>query len=79
MKRNQQSVRIGHMAKGTPAGKSKYAQKVRSGNQMYGPGCCAHKISRERVLVAKRGDLTFEQPVDELVHTVRAHAKQREA
>ena len=25
-----------------PVGKSKYAKKVRSGNQMYGPGCCAH-------------------------------------
>lgn len=24
-------------------GKSKYALKVRRGNQMYGPGCCAHK------------------------------------
>lgn len=23
---------------------SKYAQKLKSGNMMYGPGCCAHRI-----------------------------------
>jgi len=23
-------------------GDSKYARKVRTGNQMYGPGCCGH-------------------------------------
>lgn len=27
---------------GAPKGTSKYARKVRSGRQMYGPGCCGH-------------------------------------
>lgn len=27
-----------------PTGESKYAKKVRAGNQMYGPGCCAHNV-----------------------------------
>lgn len=25
-------------------GKSKYDAKVKSGRQMYGPGCCAHRV-----------------------------------
>ena len=46
MKRNQESnrknrrkVSAKYLAGG---GNSKYARKVKSGNQMYGPGCCAH-------------------------------------
>lgn len=42
MKRNKQSVRVAHLnAKGK---KSKYAAKVAAKNQMYGPGCCAHRV-----------------------------------
>jgi hypothetical protein len=41
-KRNQQTVRIEHQKK--VGHTSKYAQKVRAGNQMYGPGCCAHRV-----------------------------------
>lgn len=29
--------------------KSKYREKVESGKQMYGPGCCAHKLTPERM------------------------------
>lgn len=31
---------------------SKYAKKVSSGHQMYGPGCCAHTVSNSQI--AKR-------------------------
>lgn len=41
MKKNMQSV-IETRRKGKTKGKSKYAKKVAAGNQMYGPGCCAH-------------------------------------
>ena len=34
--------------------KSKYAQKVASKKQVYGPGCCAHTISEAQVAAAKR-------------------------
>ncbi len=32
---------------------SHYAEKRARGNQMYGPGCCAHKISEDRVAAAR--------------------------
>ena len=40
--------------------KSKYREKVEAGNQMYGPGCCAHKvppaqIERRKQEAAARG------------------------
>lgn len=33
---------------------SKYAQKRNLGRQMYGPGCCAHRISIEQVTANRR-------------------------
>lgn len=33
--------------------KSRYAAKKESGNQMYGPGCCGHKITASQVAAAK--------------------------
>lgn len=33
--------------------KSKYAQKRDGGQQMYGPGCCAHKIMDSQIATAK--------------------------
>lgn len=42
MKRNRFSVRAEH--KKRRAGKSKYAAKKESGQQMYGPGCCANSL-----------------------------------
>lgn len=44
MKRNKQSTKtMRHRDTVKPAeGKSRYAQKVRFGKQMYEPGCCAH-------------------------------------
>lgn len=31
------------------AGKSAYAIKRASGNQMYGPGCCAHGVTQAQI------------------------------
>ena len=36
------------------AQKSKYATKRESGKMMYGPGCCGHKISDEKIAAMKR-------------------------
>lgn len=33
--------------------KSKYAEKRDRGDQMYGPGCCAHKVTLSQVNAAK--------------------------
>ena len=55
MKRNNSTVRQTHLARGPGEGKSKYSRKVKAGQQMYGPGCCAHKIPPERIAAAKRG------------------------
>ena len=48
MKRNEQIDKAAHRkarrTHGTIGVKSKYARKRATGNQMYGPGCCAHKI-----------------------------------
>ena len=41
-------------------GESKYARKVKAGNQMYGPGCCGHRdpsheVKRRReIIIAQR-------------------------
>lgn len=46
MKRNKQTVKASRKAGRYEAGRtgnnSDYAKKVQSGNQLYGPGCCAH-------------------------------------
>lgn len=34
-------------------GKSKYSEKKARGNQMYGPGCCAHTITSAQITAAK--------------------------
>ncbi len=58
MKRNNSTVRSAHMAarhaSGAVESKSKYARKVKAGNQMYGPGCCGHKIKDDQIQQAKR-------------------------
>lgn len=41
MKRNQQTIKTAHRKGGK---RSKYAAKKEAGNQMYGPGCCAHSV-----------------------------------
>lgn len=33
--------------------KSHYAQKIERGEQMYGPGCCAHKVTAGQIQAAK--------------------------
>lgn len=51
MKRNRAMVRAGRrVAAGQEgaAGNSRYAKKVQGGNQMYGPGCCAHSLDVRR-------------------------------
>ncbi len=37
-----------------PSGQSPYGKKRASGNMMYGPGCCAHKVSPEQIAKAKQ-------------------------
>jgi hypothetical protein len=63
VKRNNESVRTEHMKR--RAGKSAYAAKVARGQQMYGPGCCAHKVSHERVQAAIREARRNERVDDE--------------
>lgn len=50
MKRRTLSSRamrnLRNAAKGVGRGNSRYAAKVAAGKQMYGPGCCAHKLRR---------------------------------
>ena len=41
MKRNKQTIRVAHR-QARRKGRSRYAEKRAAGNQMYGPGCCAH-------------------------------------
>lgn len=58
MKRNMNTVTAGRRVKA--GGRSKYATKVASGNQLYGPGCCAHtrtaeQIAKGKAEAAKRG------------------------
>jgi hypothetical protein len=35
------------------ARRSKYGEKREAGNQMYGPGCCAHKVTDSQVQKAR--------------------------
>lgn len=52
MKRNtttNRQVRHGNRTKG----KSGYAEKVRRGEQMYGPGCCGHRLTEQQVRAHK--------------------------
>lgn len=54
MKRNQQTIRQAHqkrLGNEQPA-TSRYALKVASGKQMYGPHCCAHKVVCDPVKMA---------------------------
>jgi hypothetical protein len=48
--RNQRNA-----TKGITKGNSLYAQKINRGNQMYGPGCCAHKLTMERMNSIRAG------------------------
>lgn len=53
MKRNQSTVRT--VRKSKKDGKSStYAAKVANGNQMYGPGCCAHRVTDAQLQAAKK-------------------------
>lgn len=38
----------------TTSDRSKYGKKVAEGNQMYGPGCCANKVSPAQIAAAKK-------------------------
>lgn len=51
--------------------KSAYAEKKARGNQMYGPGCCAHRISLTQ-LADNRRRVAMERkhPVDEMPATM---------
>jgi hypothetical protein len=48
MKRNNSTVREARRV-GKSTGRSRYAMKVRAGQQMYGPGCCGHRITETQV------------------------------
>lgn len=37
----------------TESHKSKYAAKKEAGNQMYGPGCCAHSVTQPQLNAAR--------------------------
>lgn len=41
MKRNNETVRVAKRKRGK---QSSYAAKRNAGRQLYGPGCCAHKV-----------------------------------
>ena len=52
MKRNRNNVTAGRRKKANK--RSRYAEKVARGNQMYGPGCCAHsRTSRAEKFVSQ--------------------------
>ena len=53
MKRNKQTIRAARKSR-TQSGKSRYADKQRRGEQMYGPGCCAHGITSEQMAATRR-------------------------
>lgn len=50
----RRSVKTARAEDSAPSGRSSYGQKRASGNMMYGPGCCAHKVTPERIAAAKR-------------------------
>jgi len=43
----------------TKGKESKYAKKVKARNQMYGPGCCAHKLTPERMRAIRQENGTL--------------------
>lgn len=51
VKRNRATVSHARRKKAT--GKSRYKTKQEAGNQLYGPGCCAHTVSEQQVRKAK--------------------------
>lgn len=51
MKRNRTTISIKRRLKA--GGASRYKAKVDAGNQMYGPGCCGHKITQQRIEAAR--------------------------
>jgi hypothetical protein len=53
-KRNNEAARVERHKK-TTKGESRYAKKVAAGNQMYGPGCCAHRIT-DAQMAARRNE-----------------------
>lgn len=53
MKHNRVNVRHGRRTR-TQRGKSRYAAKRDGGQQMYGPGCCAHGINEGQIAAARR-------------------------
>lgn len=61
MKRNKQTIRAARKTH-TQSGKSRYADKVKKGEQMYGPGCCAHRISNEQLAAVRRRARENEHP-----------------
>ena len=58
MKRNKTSTRAMRLrskeSRGITLGNSLYAQKVKRGEQMFGPGCCGHRLTADRIAAAKR-------------------------
>ena len=52
MKRSQRLG--GGQAKKTRQGKSSYAAKREQNNMMYGPGCCAHKVTPQQIAAARQ-------------------------
>lgn len=53
MKRSQLTNRSTRRGK-TESGQSRYKEKQMRGEQMYGPGCCAHKLTAAQIDAAKR-------------------------
>lgn len=42
--------------------KSKYKAKVDAGKQMYGPGCCSHKLTMQRMDAIRKENGTLGRP-----------------
>lgn len=47
MKRNNDTKKVAHLK--ARNSESRYAAKLARGRQMYGPGCCANKVTDEQV------------------------------
>lgn len=52
---------------------SAYGKKRNAGNQMYGPGCCAHKLTDAQVARATRHAQFFRQGRSEIGVNVPDH------
>lgn len=57
MKRNRFNVRTTRRTK-TTRGQSRYKAKFEGGKQLYGPGCCAHRLTPERMRAIRRANDT---------------------